>query len=421
MYLSEDNKWDIDDTEMAKPQCIGATLRSQSPVAYSATNIKAPLVLDAELYGVVRSRSNIRDFHLDNNIGISSSTLHVSYPELVLDVPSTKKGLKDTAGYIVHGVPFGKTLIVTVQSPTGLHDIYARHARPATAYQYDSTSTYPSAENQESIIPFTKEGDYYILIENTDTVDSEVSILVKIAKFEILTVTPAKISNQKSSTLHIRGTMFGENCNVHLVNNEAEVFAVKVYRMSSTDIYAKFVGPLKEGEYMVKLVNIFTGQEVFSPNMIKVTLSVPGKFTSSMLLQRSMRPNRVGDGRVILQNSGNADVTGLFLVLESYGIGNLQLLQGKAITPFQDKFWLIPFVDQGPTGILYPKSLTTLDFLMGLKVSSTQGTILVRLSYSPLQVDDTNPFLERESEYRVRESLIKLGNTKYTCLTSDGL
>ena len=395
LYLSEDNKWDIKDVEMVDPQCSTANLRSGSPVSYSRQNIPAPLVPYSELYGVVRSRSNIRDFHLENNIGISSATLHVSYPELSLDVPFSHT-LKGTSGFIVRSVPFSKTLVITVTSQSGLHDIYARHSRPATAYEYDTSSTYPTSANQESIIPFSKEGDYYILIENTDIGASDIIILVKIAKFEILSVTPTMISTQQPSTLHIRGTMFCQLCDVFLTNDDTEVLAIEVYRMSAEDIYATFPRLLVEGDYTVKLVDKFSQQITLSPTPIEVKVSSEGQFTSTMSLPRSMRPGQTGTGRVTFHNSGNTDIVGLFLVLSSEGVGNVQLThQGKPITDFQDDHILIPFIDSGPAGVLHPKSASSLDFLLGHEDENSFGTLAVSLLIAPMNEDDANPFIKK--------------------------
>ena len=395
LYLSEDNKWDIKDVEMVDPQCSTANLRSGSPVSYSRKNIPAPLVPYSELYGVVRSRSNIRDFHLENNIGISSATLHVSYPELSLDVPFSHT-LKGTSGFIVRSVPFSKTLVITVTSQSGLHDIYARHSRPATAYEYDTSSTYPTSANQESIIPFSKEGDYYILIENTDIGASDIIILVKIAKFEILSVTPTMISTQQPSTMHIRGTMFCQLCDVSLMNDDTEVLATEVYRMSSEDIYATFPRLLAEGDYTIKLVDTVSKLIALSPTPIGVKVSSAGQFTSTMSLQRSMRPGQTGMGRVTIHNSGNTDVTGLLLVLSSQGVGNIQLIhQGKPITYFEDSHTLVPFMESGPAGILRPKSSTTLDFLMGPRNENSVGEIIVNLLVVPVDKDEDNPFINK--------------------------
>ena len=234
--------------------------------SYSMTE-KLSLTGIGGYHGLVKTRSNILDLNQRNNIAVGPKNINVTFPSLPLDScvdVSLKSG--EEKSYIVESVPDERTLIVTVNSSSddAIHEMFVRHAKPATAYQYDGGPRFVLSANQEVIIPKTIVGRYYVLIRRSDmSANASTSRLcARIAKFEIIRVSPNGVAPLGNATLRFEGTLFGQDVDAFLIDASAmqnvSIKANEVYRMSSTELYATFVTTsfIKGATFHVKLVNV---------------------------------------------------------------------------------------------------------------------------------------------------------------------
>lgn len=399
VYLSEDDQWDITDVEV-KSICSSIAIQD-SGVEYFQVASNVPYVVDTALYGIVRSRTNIRDLHLENNIGVSTNTLLVTYPELTFDIQK-RHTITDSSAFVIKDVPLGKTLVISITSSDGLHDIYIKYQKPPSGYDFDASSKFPTGANQQSVVPYTNVGSYYILFENADLLPSDSVILAKLAKFEILSINPKTIAARGPSTLHIEGTLFGEVVNVHLVNGSFEINATKIYRFSSTDIFATFSQPLNQIIYDIKLTNVINNDQTILRNALEVKSLSQGKCVSTIKMPRALRPNQVGVASVHFQNIGYTDATGIFLEVRCFGVGDAQILHdGMAITSYSSKHLILPIPEQGPAGIFRPQANGVLYLGIAPKYNDVVGSVLTQISVVQLSETEENPFSGSEMEFRV--------------------
>ena len=291
VYLSRDDIWQIEDVRIGNPMCSYVTLEpyqvgANPDKSYSMTE-KLPLTGIGGYHGLVKTRSNILDFSQRNNVAVGPKNINVTFPSLPLDgcVDVTLKSSEEKS-YIVESVPDEKTLIVTVNSSSDdlIHQIFVRHAKPATAYQYHGGARFVLSADQEIIIPKTIVGRYYVLIRRSDMSANKSTsrLCARIAKFEIIRVFPNGVAPLGNATLRFEGTLFGQDIEAFLIDASAmqnvSIKAIEVHRMSSTELYATFVTTsfIKGATFHVKLVNVDTKEEAISPRSLAILGGEPG-------------------------------------------------------------------------------------------------------------------------------------------------
>ena len=192
--------------------------------SFSLTS-NTPFLAQRNYTGIVRTRSNIRDLNLENNIGYAETLLRVSAPTLDLGTPTI---ITLTPGeeqvYRIENILRESTLIATLMvtnDDAPYHDLLLRHGNPPTGYEHDANSQYVLSSNQKAVVRSTKSGTYYLSIENSGTGEEgyEVEVLVKIAVFEILSISPIRAAPLGNVTILISGTLFGNNLQASLLND----------------------------------------------------------------------------------------------------------------------------------------------------------------------------------------------------------
>ncbi|KAL9963573.1 hypothetical protein ACROYT_G027096 [Oculina patagonica] len=375
VYLSQDDEWQIDDIRIGSPICSYVILEPYNGGAnpdrsYSLTN-QLPLTTLGEYRGLVKTRSNILDQNHQNNIAVGPKNLNVSFPRLPLDgcIDVTLKQGEDSS-YIIDNVPDEKTLIVTVNSSSvdAFHELFVRHSKPATAYQYDGGSTFALSANQEVVIPETIAGKYYVLMRRYDSSSSALTnhasqLCARIAKFEIFRVFPNQVASLGNATLRFEGTLFGQKLEAFLVNpstNQNVIKAEKVYRMSSTEVYATFITKnLTIGAtFHVKLVNSESKEEAFLERSLVIIRGEPGWLKTHVDYPRALLVDSPGVITLTYENAGETDILSPLLSL-SIGEGQAHfrpVQKDREPAQFSSAVMFLAQPIQGPGGILPPKA-----------------------------------------------------------------
>lgn len=218
IYLSEDDLWDISDFELGLPQCGGVTVDAfnndmNNDRRFMSTAI-TPFVAQRDYYGIVRTRTNIRDPNLGNNRGSSSSPIELNAPSITLGTATTVS-LEPGGVHVfrIEGIPGEEALVATLttEQPNVYHDLYLRHKEAPTGAEHDAFSHFPLSSFQRAVVCHTRSGIYYLRVESftNNGVSSmyDVEILVKIARFEILGVTPTSAAPVGNVTIRMAGTV----------------------------------------------------------------------------------------------------------------------------------------------------------------------------------------------------------------------
>ena len=377
VYLSQDESWQIEDVRIGKPICSYVTLDpynagANRDTANSITS-ELPLTSMGEYRSLVKTRSNILDQNHHNNIAVGPKNLNVSFPRLPLDgcTDVTLKPGEDSS-YIVNNVLDEKTLIVTINSSItdAFHELFVRHSKPATAYQYDGGSKFALSADQEVVIPETIAGEYYVLMRRYDSSSSSAQInktsqlCARIAKFEISRVFPSQVAPLGNATLRFEGTLFGQKLEAFLVNASAaaenSIRAEQVYRLSSTEVYATFIMTnLNIGAtFHVKLVNTESKEEALLERSLVITRGEPGRLETHVDFPEVLLVGSLGVITLRYENVGDTDI---LCPLLSLSVGGEQtqfrpVQKDRQSAQFSSAVMFLAQPIQGPGGILPPKA-----------------------------------------------------------------
>ncbi|XP_068683141.1 uncharacterized protein [Montipora foliosa] len=375
VYLSQDELWQIEDVRIGKPICSYVILDpynagAKQDTPYSITS-KVPLTSLGKYRCLVKTRSNIIDQNHQNNIAFGPKNVNVSFPRLPLDgcTDVTLKPGEDSS-YIIDNVPDTKTLIVTINGNiTGaFHDLFVRHSKPATAYQYDGGSKFAFSADQEVVIPETIAGEYYILMRRYDTSSSAQTnkasqLCARIAKFEIRRVFPNQVAPLGKATLRFEGTLFGQNLEAFLVNASAYenfIRADQVYRLSSSEVYATFITTnlTVSATFHVKLVNAESKEEALLERSLVVTRGEPGRLDTHVDFPEVLPVDSPGVITLSYENVGDTDILCPLLSLSvSGGQTKFRPVQkDRQAAQFSSAVMFLAQPIQGPGGILPPKA-----------------------------------------------------------------
>lgn len=414
VYLSEDDKWDITDNQLGDPQCNAIYI---SPYQGNLANDQSftltegtPFIAQQDYTGIVRTRSNIRDPNLENNIGSTVMPLSVSAPNLLLDDPTAiDLETGDETVYKIENIPGERTLVATlsVNGVAVYHDLFLRHRKPPTGYDYDAFSQKALSSNQTAVVRNTRAGTYYLRIESSgrEIQNYQVQVLVKIARFEILDISPHTAAPLGDVTIFFSGTVFGYFVDASLFSaaNPTDVYtASNVYWFNSEEVYATFdASELPAGMYTVKLTDTTTGAAAQLNNSLEVAPGIPGQLS---VLVRPPRPLRAGaSGRISLyiSNTGNTDILTPLMTLQTRGSALVRLLDENSLADYATELNFLPLPTSGPGGILPPGASTQAYFDVMPRHNLVQRESVQFSHVEDTQSTEPHPYLEQKSELKL--------------------
>ena len=368
IYLSSDCIWDITDTAVVDSRCGLFSLAPRGNVTYSST-AKIPPLPSGQYKPVVRTRSNVRDFNLTNNIGFGNLNLSVNPPTISLNEMKTIS--MRTNQYLVYqltGIPAGITVVVslTTQYQFAHHRLYVKqHSLPSTN-DYDATSKVSATTQQRVSLSNTKSGVYYLLIESANTnhnVSYGLTITVKEAKFEATSVFPTTLLSEANVTLKIDGNLFVKNMRVFLKNSTSWIAATAVYRYIPDEIYATFNTESLKGNYTMTFHDDDNERSFEFTNPIVVTDSVlPGKLLLDMVLPSAVRAGSSAVIQVRIANTGNSDINCPLVLLRTGEHSTVVSTETDNDTPLSGNVAFFPLKKNRPHSMLPPGSSLTFSF-----------------------------------------------------------
>ena len=419
-YLSEDNEWDITDHQLGRPVCSFISISSETGSSmqqrgqrYGAMR-STPFVAQENYSCIVRTRTNIRDPNLLNNIGASTTSVRVNAPTLLLGV---KTNLSITPGsemvYKIENIPSERTLIarLTASESSGFHDLLLRHRNPPTGSVHDAFSMYTLSHNQTAVVQSTKPGTYYIRIESfgRSTEPYQIQVEVKVAVFEITSIDPTFVAPLGNITLRISGTLINNEVEATLVNENASVIitAHSLYWFSSIEVYATFdIANIPTGVYSVQLTRINTFQQALLKNKLSITSGIPGQISTRIDAPRNLLRGESTIVTLLVQNTGNTDVLTPIMFIRSNRQVQLSITDasGQTGNNYASELIFLPIPLQGPPGIIRPG--VTTKTLFHVLPNSFRASFSVVLSVSFLdenQKDFAHSYVERNQDLKPKE------------------
>ena len=419
-YLSENSIWDITDHQLGTSVCTFISIppagQGDMPPRGSiySTIRSAPFVAQKNYSCILRTRSNIRDPNLSNNIGVSMTPLRINAPTLILGVPTNISiASGDELVYKIENVPSESTLIATLiaSENSGFHDLFLRYRDPPTRSNYDAFSQYSLSHNQTAVIQSTKLGLYYIRIENfgTDTDPYQVQVEVKLAIFEITNVNPVSAAPLGNVTLHLSGTLISNDVEAALINEASSdmITAYSVYWFSSVELYATFdIRNISTGMYSIQLTNTMTNELAQLRNRFEISSGIPGQVS----MRLDAPPNLLrGESTIVtlfVQNTGNTDIRTPLMFIRSNRNLQISVVRsgGETADNYATEIVFLPVPSQGPSGVI-PPGVTT-KTLFRVLPQSFRSSFSEFLSVSFLdesQMDYAHSYTDRKQELQPRD------------------
>ena len=374
VYLSSDDVWHITDVTVVGPICGRFSLDQKGSASdfsiYESTG-KIPPVAKGSYKSIVRTRSNVKDNNLVNNIGVSVLNMSVNPPTISIGENKTYDFItNEDRTFELTNIPVGIGLIVRLNTLYELayHGLFIKRNSPPAAYDYDVAYRQIGTTQQTVYLPYTKSGDYYLLVESASAAFKQpyqVSLSVREAKFEVTYVYPSLLATAATASIRISGTLFGRKLRAFLTNDsEIQTAATKIYRYTSEEAYATFNSrELSVGTYGVLLEDVGRNQSYELQDAVVVSgLAVAGKLQVDLLTPRALRPGRPGIIDVKIDNAGYSDVSMPLLLLTAEQ--NIKLLSTQSdvgVLPSENIFFF-PLSKNRPPSIILPKSTAVYSF-----------------------------------------------------------
>ena len=414
VYLSEDNTWDITDTQVGDPQC---SIFSIQPYGGNPGNDRiftmteaTPFIAQQEYNGIVRTRSNIRDPNLENNVRSTVMPLSVNAPTLMLDIltPIDLEAGSEKV-YKIENIPGENTLIATLsvtERITAYHDLFLRFNNPPTGYDYDAFSQKALSSNQTAVVRNTRPGTYYLRIESSGNEAQlyNVQVLVKIARFEILDIFPRMAAPVGSVTIFYSGTVFGYFVEASLISmtSSNEIYtASDVYWFNSEEVYATFnASTLPTGIYTAKLTDTTTGEYAQLNHSLEIAEGIPGQLSVLVTPPRRLRAGATGRISLYVRNTGNTDILTPLMTLQTGGNALVRQLDENIFAGYATEVNFLPLPTKGPGGILPPGASSQIYFDV-VPRAGFEGRDTVQFSYiEDAQRIEPHAYLEQKSELK---------------------
>jgi len=372
VYLSADDTWDVTDTTLTEPSCRSFRYTERGGSQESTVAVVPPVAV-GDYKTIVRTRSNVKDFNLVNNIGVSIANLSVNPPVIYLDEPKTVS-MRTNQQLVFHlvGLPTGAAITVALRTRFQLayHRLYIRHSSPPSNNIYDFASSEVGTAKQVVSISFAKSGSYYLLIESSSSVvvpeHYDVVVLARIAKFQIDSVFPTLVSPVGSATLRIVGTLFGHRLRCCLVrsSNGNSTCSSDVARFSPETAYCTLtVSGLVDGNYSLTLHDQVKSEEVrLEPAVQVLHLALPGKIKLELIGDTVLRFGDNAVAAVVASNTGYSDIPNPVLLLSCSSDVVAAATRGNVGTSWSNEIIFLPFERSKPSYVIPPRTSYQVSF-----------------------------------------------------------
>ncbi|MBE9216279.1 carboxypeptidase regulatory-like domain-containing protein, partial [Plectonema cf. radiosum LEGE 06105] len=245
VYISADDKWDINDSLFAQVQVSESLENGES---YSKTvNAPLPGVLPGDYHVIIRSdiRNNVPELDESNNLGASLEQFALDAELLELGTPDTGTLEQGQAVYYRIDVGAGETLLLDFNSVSdnATNELYISYGKMPTRNEFDFSFSSPFSPDQRIVIPSTKDGTYYVFAYSNNTPDgaADYTINAETIDFSILDTNYGRGGTAGQLTLEINGAKFDRSVTAKLLNEDGSTLAASsYYYVNQSKLFATF-------------------------------------------------------------------------------------------------------------------------------------------------------------------------------------
>jgi subtilase family serine protease len=322
VYLSTDDRWDIEDTLIGRFERSG---RLEPGASYTGQlNEPLPGVLPDNYYIIVRTdaRNTIREMDEANNLRVAGPVT-VDVIELQLGVPFSNTLTPDIRShYYKVWVPRehqGKTMVWRVDSAldSAEVDLFVRYNRMVSRGAYHYLGEPPRGADKEATVPEALTGYYYGLVHGADIAQATpYQTVVEIPPFQIREVSPSGVGNAGFATLRILGSQMRRVQHVFLVSSQGvRHWALRLKQISSSEVYALFdMREVPEGVYDVG-VRLQSGEEAVLEDALTVESEGRPQLSVRISGPSTVRPDTLATYYITVYNAGRNDAVGAIVVV----------------------------------------------------------------------------------------------------------
>ena len=210
--------------------------------------------------------------------------------------------------------------------PASTNEIFVRYNDVPSGFAFDASAEEIISASPTALIPSTKAGDYYVLIQGRSSPNSnvQVTVLAETLPFTITDVTPDQGGDSRWVTMTIRGAQFKPDAVVKLVRPGLEEIEPARYEViDATRIIATF--DFREREhalYDVKVINP-DGAEAIVPYRYLIERALEIDVTIGLGGPRVVPASQAGLYSVSLQSLTNVDTPYVYFQFGAPEIGDL--------------------------------------------------------------------------------------------------
>jgi WD40 repeat protein/subtilase family serine protease len=322
VYLSTDDRWDINDTLIGRFERSG---RLEPGASYTGQlNEPLPGVVPGNYYIIVRTdaRNTIREVDDSNNVGVAGPVA-LDVIELQLGVPFSNTLTPDIRShYYKVWVPRehqGKTMVWRVDSAldSAEVDLFVRYNRMVSRGAYHYLGEPPRGADKEATVPEALTGYYYGLVHGADIAQATpYQTVVEIPPFQIREVSPSGVGNAGFATLRILGSQMRRVQHVFLVSSQGvRHWALRLRQISSSEVYALFdMREVPEGVYDVG-VRLQSGEEAVLEDALTVESEGRPQLSVRISGPSTVRPDTLATYYITVYNAGRNDAVGAIVVV----------------------------------------------------------------------------------------------------------
>ena len=385
IYISADDKWDIDDPLFAR--VTGGPYVENGGSYNRDITAQLPGVVPGDYHVIVRSdiRNNIPENNEDDNISGSLNQFEIDAPELQLDVAQSGTLFQGKSVYYRVDVEAGETLQVTFDSLSdkGFSELYVRYGDMPSQSEFDYGFEDINAD-QQVIVPTTEAGTYYILARAVEAPDwisyqqidenttisglgTEYSIKVETIDFGISSIAQTVGDRGGKITVEIDGAKFNTSMTAELIDSAGNsIVAENIWYEDSTEVFATFdLTTAAIGTYDLKLTQaelVQNAEGEFEYVVVTDTLednfnvveARPDDILISVDSTPNVSPNQNFDIIVSYANNSTHDVTAPVIVVSADQNIRLENIQDDSDSVHYGSITLLGISNEGPAGILRP-------------------------------------------------------------------
>ncbi len=225
VYLSEDKIPDSEDILFGTDVSDINLTAGQSQKQSLTTRLKG--VTDGNYFVIVRTDvlNNVYEISDSNNVGYSVTPVRVNVTSVPFDSVFTDTLDNNIEQYYKLSIPdtlVGNSVLISLSGDSlyAQNQLYVAYNKMPTKGVHNFVSNAPYSAGQSVIIPAAQQGNYYIMVQGNNAIDSrqEIRLFAKKLDLELFSLVQNKGGNTGKVTVRLNGAKFGADLKVILKN-----------------------------------------------------------------------------------------------------------------------------------------------------------------------------------------------------------